>query len=44
MQNIKITGPSADPGKRVPWSRQLTEEEFKSSTIKNIFGNWNPVP
>lgn len=39
----KNYGPSADPARRVTWSRQLTEEEIKSYTIKNIFANWNPV-
>jgi pectinesterase len=39
----KNYGASADPVKRVSWSKQLSEEEIKSYTIKNIFGNWNPV-
>ena len=33
-------GPSANPSKRVSWSRQLTEAEVKNYTIKNIFRNW----
>ncbi len=39
----KNYGASADPVKRVPWSKQLSEEEMKNYTIKNIFSNWNPV-
>ncbi len=35
-------GPSADPAKRVNWSKQLTEEEAKIITIMNIFGDWDP--
>jgi pectinesterase len=38
----KNYGPSADPSKRVSWSRQLDDEEIKNFTLKNIFGNWNP--
>ncbi|MEI9806845.1 MAG: pectinesterase family protein [Bacteroidota bacterium] len=38
----KNYGPSADPVKRVAWSKQLTEEEVKRYTLKNVFGNWNP--
>jgi pectinesterase len=39
----KNYGASADPVKRVSWSKQLSEEEIKNYTIKDIFGNWNPV-
>lgn len=39
----KNYGPSADAAKRVNWSRQLTDEEAKEYTLKNVFGNWNPV-
>jgi pectinesterase len=39
----KNYGASADPAKRVSWSRQLAEEEMKTYTIKNIFGNWDPT-
>jgi pectinesterase len=38
----KSYGPSADPSKRVEWSRQLTDEEVKKYTLKNIFGEWKP--
>jgi hypothetical protein len=26
----------------VQWSRQLTDEQAKRYTLKNIFVNWNP--
>ncbi len=35
-------GPSSDPAKRISWSRQLRDEEAKTYTIKNIFGDWDP--
>ena len=35
-------GPSADPAKRVSWAKQLTDEEAKEITLKNIFGDWTP--
>lgn len=35
-------GPGAAIEQRVTWSKQLTEEEAKRYTLKNIFGNWNP--
>lgn len=28
---------------RVAWSHQLTKKEMKKYTIKNIFGDWNPI-
>jgi pectinesterase len=36
------TGPGANSSQRVKWSKQLTEDEVKKYTIKNIFGDWNP--
>jgi pectinesterase len=39
----KNYGVSADPSKRVAWSKQLTDEEAKRYTLKNVFGNWNPL-
>lgn len=36
-------GPSADPSKRVPWSRQLTAEQAAAITIKNVLGGWDPT-
>jgi pectinesterase len=38
----KSYGASADPLKRVDWSRQLTDEEAKKYTLKNVFGGWTP--
>jgi len=38
----KSTGPGANPKDRVPWSRQLSANEARNYTLKNIFGNWNP--
>jgi len=38
----KNYGPGAAIHQRVNWSRQLTDEEVKKYTLKNIFGNWNP--
>jgi len=39
----KNYGVSSDPSKRVAWSRQLTDEEEKRYTLKNVFGNWDPL-
>lgn len=36
------TGPGAVADARVSWSRQLTTEEAKKYTIKNILGPWEP--
>ena len=36
------SGPGANPDARVKWSRQLTDEEVKKYTMKNILGNWDP--
>lgn len=38
----KNYGPGASVGQRVSWSKQLTVDEIKKYTLKNIFGNWNP--
>jgi pectinesterase len=38
----KNYGPGASIKQRVQWSKQLTDEEAKQYTLKNIFGNWNP--
>ena len=38
----KNYGPSADAAKRVSWSRQLTDEEVKNYTLKNVFADWDP--
>ncbi|MDB5231808.1 MAG: rhamnogalacturonan acetylesterase, partial [Chitinophagaceae bacterium] len=39
----KNYGTGAGSNKRVPWSHQLTDEEAKQYTLKNIFGEWNPL-
>jgi pectinesterase len=39
----KNYGASADTTKRAAWSRQLSDEEAKRYTLKNIFGDWNPT-
>ncbi|MFC6998918.1 pectinesterase family protein [Rufibacter roseus] len=36
------TGPGAAPAKRVKWAKQLTAEEAKTYSLKNIFGDWVP--
>jgi pectinesterase len=36
-------GPGASSLGRVPWSHQLTDEEAKEYTIKNILGGWDPL-
>lgn len=38
----KNTGPGADTSARVKWSHQLTDEEVKQYTTRNILINWNP--
>jgi len=38
----KNSGQGAGTNKRVSWSHQLTDEEAKAYTIKNIFGDWDP--
>lgn len=35
-------GPGAQPAGRVAWSRQLTDEEARQYTLRNVFRNWNP--
>jgi pectinesterase len=42
----KCTGPGAATVKRVPWSRQLTDEEAGKYTIRNVLGGadgWDPA-
>jgi len=36
------TGPGANPGGRAAWSHQLSKEEAKEYTLRNIFGDWVP--
>jgi pectinesterase len=42
----RSSGPGANPGARVSWSRQLTRSEAKRYTIERVFARhdgWNPV-
>lgn len=42
----RSTGPGANPGARVSWSRQLTKSEVIRYTIERVFARhdgWNPV-
>jgi pectinesterase len=42
----KNTGPGANPATRVSWSHQLSDDEVKAYTLKNILGgtdNWDPL-
>lgn len=36
-------GPGANPKGRAGWSHQLTKKESKEYTLKNIFGDWDPL-
>jgi pectinesterase len=38
----KSRGAGADAGNRFSWSHQLTNEEAKQYTVKNILGAWKP--
>lgn len=37
------SGPGANPSARVKWAKQLTAEEAKKYTLKNILGDWQPA-
>lgn len=42
----RSTGPGANPGARVPWSRQLSRKEANVYTVQNVFARhdgWLPV-
>ncbi len=39
----KNYGPGANTSARVNWSRQLTDEEAKKITMKNVFSGWDIV-
>ena len=39
----KSSGPGANPATRVKWARQLSAEEVKRFTLKNILGDWDPI-
>jgi len=36
-------GPGANPERRLPWIRQLTEREAKFINLNRLFGEWNPL-
>lgn len=36
-------GPGSKPESRVKWAKQLTEDDLKLYTLKNIFGDWMPL-
>jgi len=38
----KSTGKGANSQKRVKWSHQLTNDEYKAYTLENVFRGWNP--
>jgi pectinesterase len=38
----KTSGAGTNIENRVKWSRQLSDDEAKEYTLKNIFGDWNP--
>jgi pectinesterase len=37
------SGPGANTKDRAAWSHQLTKKEAKQYTLKNIFGDWDPL-
>jgi pectinesterase len=37
------SGPGANPAARAKWAKQLTAEEAKRYTLKNILGDWQPA-
>jgi pectinesterase len=39
----KSTGKGSAPNKRVNWSHQLTEEEYKTYVFENVFRGWDPT-
>jgi pectinesterase len=39
----KSSGPGTNPAARFKWTKQLTDEEVKKFTIKNILGDWDPT-
>ena len=46
FSEYKSTGPGANPGARVAWSRQLTDAEAAAYTVQNILAGddgWNPA-
>lgn len=39
----RSTGPGANPGQRVKWAKQLTDDEAKNYTLAKIFEGWKPA-
>ena len=39
----KNYGPSSNISMRLNWTKQLSDEEAKKYTIKNVFADWNPL-
>jgi pectinesterase len=39
----KNSGPGAATQARVPWARQLTDEQVRSITMDEVLGGWNPA-
>jgi pectinesterase len=37
------TGPGADPARRVPWARQLTDDEAAQFSREKVLGDWDPA-
>jgi pectinesterase len=38
----KNYGPGANTSQRVQWSKQLSDDEARRYTLKNVFGDWKP--
>jgi pectinesterase len=38
----KSSGPGGDASRRVKWAKQLSDEDVKKYTIRNILGSWDP--
>jgi pectinesterase len=39
----KNRGKGFQPTRRVPWSRQLTDQQAQDYTLEKVFRNWNPT-
>ncbi|QJX47998.1 pectin esterase [Hymenobacter taeanensis] len=39
----KNRGKGFQPTRRVPWSRQLTDQQAQEYTLEKVFRNWNPT-
>jgi len=42
FSEYRNSGAGAQPAQRVAWSRQLTDDQAKLFTLKNIFNDWSP--